>query len=109
MFNGNGNITESTVSNIFFITSKNEVITPPVSDGVLPGIVREKVILICNSLDIRCFERSINLSDIRTFTAGFLTNSVFGIKKINLIDNIQLSSTNAIINQINKSYIQLIN
>ena len=110
MFNTHGNITESPVSNIFFITAHKEVITPAISDGILSGIVREKIILICRTLNIPCIERSINSLEIKNFIAAFLTNSVFVIKRINIIDDVQLfSSDNLIINKIEKEYFQLIN
>ncbi|MDU7033586.1 MAG: aminotransferase class IV, partial [Finegoldia magna] len=41
--NKDGNVTEGTYTNVFFI-QKETILTPPVEDGILPGIFRKKLI-----------------------------------------------------------------
>jgi branched-chain amino acid aminotransferase len=108
MFNSLGNITESSVANIFFVNSNQDIITPAISDGVLPGVVRNAIISICRKLDIKCNEQSIKISEVESYTAGFLTNSVFGIKPLSLVNNIKFLQTEPIIQIIHEKYAQSI-
>lgn len=109
MFNTRGMITECSVANIFFLTCNNEIVTPPVADGALPGIFRDAVISACNQLNIINQETSVAPSDISGFSSGFVTNCAIGIKAIGCIDNIQFQSTNAykIIDQIKQQLLEL--
>ncbi len=104
MFNTLGNITESSVSNIFFLTLNQEIITPPIRDGVLPGIVRQAVITICEKLNIKCLEKSVTLANMKTYRAGFLTNCLWGIKLISILDDIMLSQSEPIVQLIIDEY-----
>ena len=106
MVNGKDNITECSVSNIFLLSTFDEIITPPISGGLLPGIVRGLVISICQELGFNVIERSIKLSDINilSYKAGFLTNCAMGIKSIGKINDIIFSTVEPIIITIKQSY-----
>lgn len=71
--NGKGEITEGTVSNVFFIKD-GKIYTPPVSCGMLPGIMREYV---CRSFQAE--ETVIRPEDIELYDEMFLTNSLMGV------------------------------
>ncbi|GIV18343.1 MAG: 4-amino-4-deoxychorismate lyase [Armatimonadota bacterium] len=74
-FNRNGCVTESTVSNIF-VWDHNQLLTPPVEDGILAGITRQIVIEIAQSLGFQCHEEHIPASLLPSAQGVFLTNSV---------------------------------
>lgn len=104
MLNCKGNITECSVANIFFITKNNQVITPLISDGVLPGIIRGQVINLCNNLDIPIVEKSILISDVQDFVASFVTNCGIGIKVVQQFDDINFPIYNQIITKLINAY-----
>lgn len=74
--NENGYLTESCVAN-FFLIKNGELLTPPIEDGLLPGVVREFVI---KHFPVR--ERHLRAEDLRQSEGAFLTNSLMGVKYI---------------------------
>ncbi|MEI7589926.1 MAG: branched-chain amino acid aminotransferase [Deltaproteobacteria bacterium] len=56
-------VEEVGTSNIFFLIG-NELITPPLSGTILPGITRDSVIQLAKSWDIKVTERSISIDEV---------------------------------------------
>ncbi len=77
--NEEGFLVEATSSNIFLCFG-NEIHTPPLSDGCLPGIMRQQVLKLANKEGIKTVERSMGLEDLIDAEECFLTNSIAGIK-----------------------------
>ena len=80
------NIREGSRSNLFFIKG-NELVTAPDED-VLNGIVRKKIIEICERIGIPVLKQKIAFSKLTEFDAAFLTGTspqVLPIKRVNLI------------------------
>lgn len=71
-----GHLTESCIGNLFIIKDER-LITPPLSDGLLPGIVRDYFI---NNYDV--LELPITVDDLRQCNGAFLTNSLVGMINI---------------------------
>lgn len=69
----NGQITEGSRSNVFFIKG-GEVYTSPLHQ-VLPGITRGKIIEILNGKGITVHEEPITASDIASFDAAFISGT----------------------------------
>lgn len=89
--NLDNNITEASTSNIFFILANNQVITPKISDGVLPGIMRGYVIKTLKEHEIKVIEESISLTNLKNSLkpkSAFLTNSIQGITLVDKIDDL---------------------
>jgi branched-chain amino acid aminotransferase len=85
MLNGAGHVCCATTSNIF--TREGEkLFTPPLTDGVLPGIMREKVM---SSHDVT--EESLAPERLFEADAVFLTNSIAGIRTVKRIDHTYFS------------------
>jgi branched-chain amino acid aminotransferase group I len=76
--NTQGFLTEGTASNLFLVRDKT-LVTPPVDDGVLPGITRKIVIEKASDLGLKTEINSIKPIDIFSFDEAFLTNSLMGI------------------------------
>jgi len=79
-------IREGSRSNLFFIKG-NALVTAP-DDDVLNGIVRKKVIEICERIGIPILKEKIAYSKLSDFDAAFLTGTspqVLPIKSINMI------------------------
>lgn len=70
------NIAEGATSNIFIIKDK-KIYTPKISDGILPGVVRNWVIE-----NFEVCEKHLNKKDLYSADEVFITNSVLGIMKV---------------------------
>lgn len=84
--NVNGDIAETSKSNIFLV-SDGILLTPSIESGILPGIVRAWVLRYakeCGYSTLEVFIDEIILSDADEV---FVTNSVIGIEKVALIKN----------------------
>jgi len=75
LLNGAGNLTEAAAANLFLVAG-GRVITPPVHDGVLPGVMRADVIKALGAA-----ERSLRPADLAEASEAFLTNSL-GIRPL---------------------------
>jgi len=78
--------TDTTCANIFVITN-NKLVTPPLSDGVLPGITRSRVIDYCRQHHISCLEQSITKPMIESSDLVFTTNALQGIRLVASLDD----------------------
>lgn len=84
--NTKGQICEGTVSNIFF-AREGKIVTPPLSCGMLPGILRG---FVCETTDVQ--EQILYPQDIAAFDECFVTNSLMGIMPVHDLDGIVFSS-----------------
>jgi branched-chain amino acid aminotransferase len=74
MLNMEGNVAEATGDNIFLI-SKGELITPPTSQGALPGITRHVVMALAKETGIPCRQSVITLFDVYNADEALLTGT----------------------------------
>ena len=82
VLNDEKNVVEALQSNLFMKTG-NIVVTPPISDGCLNGIMRKQVIEILNKMEgIEIKETSISPFDLQKADELFLTNVITGIQPI---------------------------
>lgn len=88
--NQDGNITEGTYTNIFFI-KQNTIITPPVNDGMLPGIFRQKLMEFLKINSYNIIEKSVNLNDLKTMDCAFVTNSLMEMRFVKQISDVTFS------------------
>jgi branched-chain amino acid aminotransferase group I len=84
LLNEDGNITEGSTSNVFFVKS-SYLVTPSPESGILPGITRWLVMEIADRLGIDTVEQGISLADLRQFEEAFLTSSMMEIMPLALI------------------------
>ncbi len=85
LLNTDGKITELTIANVFFIKN-NCVYTPPIQDGVLPGVTRETIIEECRSKGLQIEETSLGLQDLISMDEMFLTNALMHIRRVSQVD-----------------------
>jgi len=76
-------VTETSCANIFIVKNK-EIFTPKISDGLLDGIIRRKIIKHC---DVK--EKSITMKDLKESEEVIITNSLMGSMSIKRIDDIK--------------------
>ena len=91
--NQDGNVTEGTYTNLFFI-QENTIITPPVTDGMLPGIFRKKLIEFLETNGYNILEKSIKLNNLQDMDCCFVTNSLMEMRFVKQIDEIMFSKNN---------------
>ena len=94
--NENAIITESCIANVFFVSEyKQELYTPSVDCGLLPGVVRSKVLEVAKSLGIQSIEGAYRLDILETATECFMTNSLLEIMPVYKIDDKQFDISKA--------------
>lgn len=74
MLNMQGNVAEATGDNIFLV-SNGALLTPPTSEGALPGITRGVVMELAKESGIECRECIITLYDVYNAEETFLTGT----------------------------------
>ena len=80
MLNGLGRIACASVANVFIIDKHGVISTPPINEGALPGIVREKILEAGSQIGLSVSEAPLEVSDLgRNFV--FLTNSLIGLRQ----------------------------
>jgi len=82
LINEDKNVVEATNGNVF-MKMGNQIITPPISDGCLNGIMRKQIIAIVNKMDtIEMIEKSISPFDLQKADELFISNVITGIQPI---------------------------
>lgn len=84
LLNRNGCIFEASRANIFWIKDKI-LYTPPLSSGCLNGITRQQVFRQARNLKIPVKEENLTPEILQEASAAFLTNSLRGIKSIEIV------------------------
>jgi branched-chain amino acid aminotransferase len=87
LLNTTGNIAETTAANVFIVTDQNELVTPRLQDGALPGITRQVVLDLAKELKLSVTERAVSPDDLFSAREVFLTNSIIEIQSVNRINN----------------------
>lgn len=76
------NIAEALQGNLFMLTG-NKLITPPLSDGCLNGIMRKQILAIARKMEnLEVAEESISPFDLQKADELFITNVIKGIQPI---------------------------
>lgn len=82
LLNDEKNVVEALQSNVFMKIG-NRLITPPLSDGCLNGIMRKQILEIAKKIDgLIVEESSISPFDLQKADELFLTNTIIGIQPI---------------------------
>ena len=84
--NERGEITEGSISNVFFLEN-GRIFTPPVGSGLLAGITRMQVTKIAQQIGIPMIESAIDLGNLDRFDGAFVTNSVIEMLAVERIGN----------------------
>jgi D-alanine transaminase len=87
----NGMVTEGAASNLFAVID-NQLITPPKSNHVLPGITRDLIIELANANGLPCEERAISAEALRQASEIWVTSSTREILPIIKLDEQQIGT-----------------
>lgn len=79
LINGNKHVVEAINANLFLVKG-DTVVTPPLSDGALNGIIRKKLMEAIGKMEDKTLEeRSISPFELQKADELFLTNAIQGI------------------------------
>lgn len=82
LLNNEKNVAEALNGNLFMLTGK-KLVTPPVSDGCLNGVMRKQIIALAKKMDdVEVVEESISAFELQKADELFITNVIGGIQPI---------------------------
>ena len=85
MLNTSGHVASATVANIFVLQG-DELITPSLDQGILPGIMRRVLLEHAKELGLKPVERAVPLEDLVRADAVFLCNSLRFIRPVKTLN-----------------------
>ena len=97
--NTKGHVACAGTGNLFVVLA-GRLVTPPLSDGVLPGIVRGEVIALARSLGHRVEERSVSLQALESGEGVFMTNSLRGLSPVTAIGRTRLPAPCGLVGEV---------
>jgi branched-subunit amino acid aminotransferase/4-amino-4-deoxychorismate lyase len=86
LLNENGDITETSLSNFFYIIN-DKIYTPPLSSGSVNGVYRRYLMSKINVI-----ERNLNSKDLDSIQECFITSAIRGIVPIDNLDSFHFST-----------------
>ncbi len=84
-----GFLTEATASNVFIIVG-TRLVTPPLSNYILPGITREAILEMAEGAGIDCEERPVPVNELFRADGIFLTGTNSEVPAVVQLDNHQI-------------------
>lgn len=85
LLNTVGHVACATAANLFVI-EQDRLLTPPPSEGVLPGVTRGLVFELAEEIDVECREEPLPPERLAHVAAAFLTSCITGLRSIVSID-----------------------
>jgi branched-chain amino acid aminotransferase len=89
--NDKGNLTEASTSNLFLVKD-NQLYTPSIESGILPGITREAVLEIAAQSGIYYAESALAPDDLLYTDEAFVTNSVIEVMPLTSVSGNQIGN-----------------
>jgi branched-chain amino acid aminotransferase len=86
LLNEDGYIAEGGGSNIFFVRS-GRLVTPNPNSGLIPGVTREVIIELADSLDIGLSEGIVGKAAFKQCEEAFMTNAVIEVMPVTSISD----------------------
>jgi branched-chain amino acid aminotransferase len=85
ILNSDGNVTETSSANLFWVEG-GTLHTPPVSDGVLPGVTRRLVVGLASALGQAVREESVTSDRLQQADAVFVTSAATGVIAVDQVN-----------------------
>lgn len=99
-------ITEGSRSNVFFVQG-DTLCTAPLP-YVLPGTSRKRVLALCEKDHIPVIERKVNLRELSSFDAAFITGTSPLVLPIRRIDDQLFNPSHPLLKRVMDAYFQLL-
>ncbi|MDR1774923.1 MAG: branched-chain amino acid transaminase [Actinomycetes bacterium] len=94
ILNEAGQVCEGSGDNLFVVYGTT-VVTPPVSDGILPGITRASILELARDLGYDTQERSLARTELYTADEFFLTGTAAEVVPVTAVDGITVGNGRA--------------
>ena len=104
----NGIITEGATWNIFFGIGNN-IFTPSIQSGLLPGITRKLLIEAAVSSNYNIIESEIKITEIEKYEYCFISNALIGLRPVLRLNNIIYDTQNPNIKNLQKKFEEMPN
>jgi branched-chain amino acid aminotransferase len=98
-----GYVSECTSANIFAVFG-NEVCTPPLSCGCLPGITRELLLTEISCPPLVLKEQALTLADLERADGMFVTSTTRDLLPVQFIEGIQVNSSQLAMAELSTAY-----
>jgi branched-chain amino acid aminotransferase len=86
ILNSKGLVCETVSSNIFMVIH-NRLVTPPLTEGCLPGIMRQNVLALASSLGMEVLETPVGINALEQAEEVFTTNAISGAQWVKGYEN----------------------
>jgi branched-chain amino acid aminotransferase len=86
MLNTQAHVACTTIGNLFLLTG-NQLITPQLDQGVLPGVTRAKILHLASELRLQAVEAVVQPEDLLSADAVFCCNSLRLVTAVTKVDN----------------------
>jgi branched-chain amino acid aminotransferase len=106
LINQEGEITEGSRSNIFFVDKEERVISPPLK-AILPGITRKYVLRICTEAGIEVLEMPLPLKLAGSMVACFLTGTSPRVLPVRQMDSFLYQADHPTVRSIMSNFNQI--
>ncbi|MBW8685465.1 aminotransferase class IV [Chitinophaga rhizophila] len=94
LLNPYGRVADTTIANLF-IVQERQIITPPLSEGGVCGVMRKQLLRM--ELPFSVIEKPVTVADLETADEIFLTNAITGIRWVSTFRDISYSNATAVI------------
>ncbi|MGY8688740.1 MAG: aminotransferase class IV, partial [Verrucomicrobiales bacterium] len=102
-----GGLCEGTGGNLFLVY-EDELITPPISSGCLPGVTRALVLELCKRAGITVSQRNVPLRALAEASEAFLTSTLREVQPVRTVDGSELAQCPGKIGaQLHEAYLKL--
>jgi len=106
LVDSNGNITEGSRSNVFFIRA-NTLYSAP-GDKILKGITWLKIMQLCKKEEIRVIETAVQVNNLDQYEAGFLTGTSPKVLPVSAVEQFVFKTDHPLLIRLQNLYDQLI-
>jgi len=86
-----GRVLEATGSNIF-AASGDRLVTPPLDEGILPGVTRRHIIAVADEMGYEVIQAPLRVGDLSEADEVVLTSSLREVYPVRSIDGIEMKS-----------------
>ncbi len=104
LLNTKGRLGDATTANVFLCLDDGTVVTPPVMEGALPGIVRARLLKLAALEGIDLRESTIPALALSQAQEILLTNSLIGVCPLSELDGRRLNEKGATGERLRKAY-----
>lgn len=86
---GNERLLEGTATNVYFVKD-GELLTPPLSEGILPGVTRKVILEIAHKAEVPVQEDYVTIGELRQVDEAFLSATTIEVCPLVKIDDVTI-------------------